>query len=60
MPVHIRGQFQYSVALGAGVMTACFLAVGAIGYSKLGSSGWDQTQPVTAVLQHDSICGHLR
>ena len=54
MPARARGDFAKSVGLGSVVLTLSFLAVGAIGYHKLGTD-FDQTQPITAALPQDAV-----
>ena len=53
-PMRDRGQFKHATALGSLIMTACFLALGAIGYHKLGTH-FDQTQPITTALPNDAV-----
>ena len=53
-PMRNRGQFKHATALGSAIMTACFVAVGAIGYHKLGTN-FDHTQPITTALPSDRL-----
>ena len=39
--------------MGAVFMTACYLALGAVGYLKLGSN-FDLSRPITSVLPYDA------
>ena len=53
-PMRNRGQFKHATALSSAIMTACFVAVGAIGFHKLGT-GFDHTQPITTALPNDRL-----
>ncbi|GAB4818791.1 hypothetical protein N2152v2_005837 [Parachlorella kessleri] len=48
-----RSDFRKVAGVGAVFMTACYLALGAVGYLKLGSN-FDLSRPITSVLPYDA------
>lgn len=53
MAMRERRKFPRAVAAVTVVMTAAYLAIGSVGYYRLGSA-FDLTKPVTSILPQDA------